>query len=50
MVEHLFRWFTWEITEKSDQFQKTNAQTAEFRVPLKPDEEKIIKYTVHYSW
>jgi len=50
VVEHLFRWFNWDITEKSDPFAKTNAQTAEFRVPLKPDEEKTLHYTVHYSW
>jgi hypothetical protein len=50
VVEHLFRWYTWEITEKSDSFSKTNAQTMEFRIPLKPDEEKAIHYTVHYSW
>jgi hypothetical protein len=50
VVEHLFRWFTWDITEKSDGFVKTNAQTMEFRVPIKPDEEKTLHYTVHYSW
>jgi hypothetical protein len=50
VVEHLFRWFTWDINEKSDPFVKTNAQTAEFRVQLKPDEEKTLQYTVHYSW
>lgn len=50
VVEHLFRWTNWEITEKSDTFLKTNAQTMEFRVQVKPDEEKTIKYTVHYSW
>jgi len=50
VVEHLFRWFTWDITDKSDPFQKTNAQTIEFRVQLKPDEEKTLHYTAHYSW
>ncbi len=50
VVEHLFRWTNWEITAKSDAFTKTNAQTIEFRVPLKPDEEKKLSYTVHYSW
>jgi hypothetical protein len=50
VVEHMFRWSNWEITEKSDTFLKTNAQTMEFRVQLKPDEEKTIHYTVHYSW
>ena len=50
VVEHLFRWFTWDITDKSDPFLKTNAQTIEFRVQLKPDEEKTLHYTAHYSW
>ncbi len=50
VVEHLFRWTNWDVTEKSDTFLKTNAQTMEFRVQLKPDEEKTIHYTVHYSW
>jgi hypothetical protein len=50
VVEHLFRWFTWDITQKSDLFTKTNAQVIEFRVPVKPDEEKTVTYTVHYSW
>jgi len=50
VVEHLFRWINWDISEKSDPFTKTNAQTIEFRVPVKADEEKTIHYTVHYSW
>jgi hypothetical protein len=50
VVEHLFRWYKWDITEKSDAFLKTNAQTMEFRVQVKPDEEKTVHYTVHYSW
>jgi len=50
IVEHLFRWFTWDISEKSDAFTKTNAQTIEFRAQLKPNEEKKVRYTAHYSW
>jgi hypothetical protein len=50
IVEHLFRWFTWEISEKSDPFTKTNAQTVEFRAQLKPNEEKKVHYTAHYTW
>jgi hypothetical protein len=50
VVEHLYRWNNWNITAKSDEFKKTDAQTIEFRVSVKPDEEKIITYTVHYSW
>jgi len=50
VVEHLFRWVNWDITAKSDPFLKTNAQEMEFHIPLKPDEEKTVTYTVHYSW
>lgn len=50
VVEHLFRWTNWDVTEKSDPFTKTNAQMIEFRIPVKADEEKTIHYTVHYSW
>jgi hypothetical protein len=50
MVEHLYRWNNWDITQKSDDFKKTDSQTIEFRVPVKPDEERTVTYTVHYSW
>lgn len=50
VVEHLYRWSNWNIIKSSDKFQNKDAQTIEFRVPVKPDEEKTITYTVHYSW
>jgi len=50
VVEHLYRWSNWSVTKSSDKFEKKDAQTIEFRVPVKPDEEKTITYTVHYSW
>ena len=50
VVEHLYRWSNWKFTARSDDFKKTDAQTIEFRVPVKPDEEKTVTYTVHYSW
>ena len=50
VVEHLCRWSNWEIREKSAEFRKTDSQTIEFRVPLKPDEERTLTYTVHYYW
>lgn len=50
VVEHLYRWNNWNITLKSDEFTKKDSQTIEFRVPVKPDEEKTVTYTVHYSW
>ena len=50
VVEHLYRWNNWVITAKSADFKKTDSQTIEFRVPVKPDEERTVTYTVHYSW
>jgi hypothetical protein len=50
VIEHLYRWSNWNITAKSDDFVKKDAQTIEFRVPVKPDEERVVTYTVHYSW
>jgi hypothetical protein len=50
VVEHLYRWSNWEITAKSDDFVKKDSQTIEFRIPVKPDEERVVTYTVHYSW
>jgi hypothetical protein len=52
VVEHLYRWTNWEIRpkERSQDFEKKDAQTIEFRVPLKPDEEKKVTYMVRYSW
>ena len=49
VVEHLFRWSQWTI--KSDQdFVKLDAQTIEFRVPVKANGEVKITYTVRYEW
>jgi len=50
VVEPLYRWSNWKITAKSDEFVKKDAQTIEFRIPVKPDEERVVTYTVHYSW
>ena len=50
VVEHLYRGANWEITAKSNAFVKTDAQTMEFRIQLKPDEEKTVTYTAHYTW
>ena len=49
-VEHLYRWSNWEISQKSDEFKKNDAQTIEFRVPVPANGEKTVTYMVHYSW
>ena len=50
VVEHLSRFDNWELKEKTDEFRKLDSHTIEFPVTLKPDEEKIVTYKVHYSW
>lgn len=50
VAEHFYRGPNWEMISQSDASEKTDAQTAEFRVKLKPDEEKKISYRVRYDW
>lgn len=49
VVEHLAG-LKWEIIEKSDEYVKKDAQTIEFTVPVKPDEERVVSYRVRYDW
>lgn len=50
IVEHFYRWYTWEIQDNNHPFTKKNSNTIEFEVVLEPGEEKTINYKVHYSW
>lgn len=48
--ENLFRWLTWEIVKKSQDFEKVDTRTIYFPVRVPKDGEKKITYTVRYSW
>lgn len=50
VAERLYRWLNWEIVEKSDEFEKTDAQSVEFVVGVGPDQEKVVTYRVRYDW
>ena len=50
VVEHLYRGENWSITARSNALVKTDSNTIEFRVQVPPDAEKIVTYTVHYTW
>ena len=50
VVEHLYRWHNWVITQESDSHHQTDSQTMEYELKLGPDEEKTVTYTVHYTW
>jgi hypothetical protein len=40
----------WTLTAQSQEHVKKDATTFEFRVPLQPDEEKVVTYTIRYTW
>jgi hypothetical protein len=50
VVEHLYRWYNWVITQESDSHHQKDSRTIEYEVTLQPDQEKVITYTAHYTW
>lgn len=50
VVEPLFRWSNWKITETSHEFEKTDSQTIEYPVTVAPDSVEKVTYTVEYTW
>jgi hypothetical protein len=50
VLEHANFGVNWTLTQQSQPHEKKDATSFEFRVPLKPDEEKIVTYTIRYTW
>ncbi|MGI9109959.1 MAG: DUF4139 domain-containing protein [Opitutales bacterium] len=50
VVEHANHGGSWTLTAQSQEHKKKDATTFEFRVSLKPDEEKTVTYTIRYTW
>lgn len=50
VVEPLYRWSNWTISEHSADFEKTDAQTIEFPLTIGADQVETIRYTVEYNW
>jgi hypothetical protein len=50
VYEHPWRWNEWEITDSNTAWEKADQMTIKFPVKLKNDEEKVISYTIRYSW
>jgi hypothetical protein len=48
--ESLFRWSNWQILNASDSYTQIDSANIEFRVQVEPGQEKVITYTVRYSW
>ena len=50
VIEHANHGGEWTLAAQSQDHKKTDAQTFEFRVPLRPDEEQTVTYTIRYTW
>jgi hypothetical protein len=50
VTERLFRWSDWEIVNSSDAYSKRDASSIEYRISVPPGAEKVITYTVRYTW
>jgi hypothetical protein len=50
VLEHATFGGNWTLTQQSQPHEKKDASTFEFRVPLQPDEEKVVTYTIRYTW
>lgn len=48
--ENMYRWTSWEIIQKSQDFQKVDTRTVYFPVELKKDGEATVRYRVRYHW
>ena len=48
--ENLYRWSNWQITAKSDAFEKIDSRTIHFPVDVPADAQKKVTYTVKYTW
>lgn len=50
IYEHPWRWSQWEITKSSSEWIKVDQSTVRFPVYIGKDEEKVVTYTVRYTW
>jgi len=48
--ERLYRWSNWEIIESTDDFEQIDSSTIEFRLNVEPGEERVLRYTVRYTF
>jgi hypothetical protein len=50
VYEHPWRWNQWEILKAGTEWEKVDQSTLKFPVKIGKDQEKIISYTIRYSW
>jgi hypothetical protein len=50
VYEHPWRWSQWEILKASADWEKVDQSTLKFPVKIGKDQERIVTYTIRYSW
>jgi hypothetical protein len=48
--EHPWRWSEWEIVRSDAEWEKADQSTLKFPVKIPKDGEKVLTYTIRYSW
>jgi hypothetical protein len=50
VYEHPWRWSQWEIVKANTEWEKVDQSTIKFPVKVAKDGEKVVTYTIRYSW
>jgi hypothetical protein len=50
VYEHPWRWNQWEIVKSSAEYVKVDQSTLKFPVKIGKDQEKVVTYTIRYTW
>ena len=50
LYEHPWRWSEWEIVKSNVEMEKVDQSTIRFPVKVAKDGEKVVSYTIRYSW
>ncbi|HEX4227055.1 MAG TPA: hypothetical protein VHZ07_00180 [Bryobacteraceae bacterium] len=48
--EHLYRTANWTISGESDLHVQRDSHTIEYPIDVAANAEKLVKYSVHYTW
>jgi len=50
VYEHPWRWSEWEIIKSNTTWEKVDQTTLKFPVRIPRDQERVVTYTIRYSW
>lgn len=50
VYEHPWRWSQWEIVKTNMEWEKVDHSTIKFPITITKDGEKVVTYTIRYSW